>query len=149
MWFSIPDGATGVLMELARRPFVEKFELARKELLNENKKGMESSSIYKPMCEAIEKMESDTASKKVLIVVSDMIEHSQFGNFYHDKNIEKIKKGLNESGVKLKNIAGLKIIILYSPQNDAKKEREFDKAIDNWKVLFTDAGITWEKRAKL
>lgn len=142
------SGETRLQMRLRFKKFSEELESTRSELLGPSK-GSNNSSIYKPLCEAIQNLNASDADEKTLIVVSDMIENSDFGNFYKDKPMSEVQKCLDSSGVSLPKSSNLKVIILYDPEGDSNKQRRFDKAMEIWKELFKQAHITVTQRANM
>lgn len=107
-----------------------------------------STSLWKTMCENIKELEESGADQKVLIVMSDMIEFSGNGDFYHTsvKDIKKIKQRMLDScGVNtLPDASGISLIILYNPNGDAGKERKFNQAMEIWKLFLEEANIPYK-----
>ncbi|MDQ5928402.1 MAG: hypothetical protein QG594_176 [Bacteroidota bacterium] len=147
--FSLPEDATRFQKKQAVEPFVKEFENIREKFLGPEKKGTDNSSIYKPICEALQKLEKSKSSKKTLIIISDMIENSRFGNFYRDQDFKKLKARLDSSGVTLPETSNVKVVILYDPLGDSKNEKRFDRAMSYWKQLFDAAEIPYSVEPNL
>lgn len=129
--------------------FTDKVETSCKEFLGPCS-GTKGSSIYKPFCESLQKLVKVDADEKTLIIVSDMIENSEFSNFYKDKPFDEVEKELNASGVSIPTGASdIQVIILYDPEGDSDKERKFDRAMEIWKELFKRAHITYKIKANM
>jgi hypothetical protein len=145
---NLPQDATSLQKKDIIDPFASRIELLRKKFLGPTYAGTEGSNLYKPISETIAKL-AKSNSNATLIVVSDMIEYSVFGNFYKDQPIEVIKEGLKASGDSLIKSPGVNVIILYDPEGDMKKETRFNRAMGIWKVLFDEAHISYEVKANL
>lgn len=146
---SLPDDPTNFQKRNALEPFAQDFNESRKNFLGPITKGTDNSSIYKPVCQALAKLSKLKSEQKTLIIVSDMIENSQFGNFYRKQSFDLIKKQLDSSSTELKNPGNLKVIILYDPQGNPKHEKQFDYAMEIWAQLFEAANIQWEVKPNL
>ena len=146
---SLPEDPTNFQKRNALEPFVKKFEEMRKKFLGPVKKGTENSSIYKPVCQALTKLTKSKANQKILIIVSDMIENSEYGNFYREQKFEIAKMMLDSSGASLVDPGNLKIVILYDPQGDPRHEQQFNRAMKYWGQLFEEVNISWEVKPNL
>ncbi len=146
---SIPDDATSLTKKDILDPFITRLDTLRENFLGPTS-GTEGSSIYKPFCHAFTELSHSSATNKTLVVVSDMIENSSIGNFYKDKPFAEVKARLDSSGVKIPhNTSNIKVIILYNPNGDAKKERQFERAMGFWQPILTEAGISYIVKANL
>ncbi len=133
---SIPDDPTPVLRDDALIPFTKEFESMRKVFLGPVEKATDNSSIYKPLCMAMEHLQKSKGSQKILVIASDMIENSQFWNFYkEDLTFEQAKKQLDSSGFSIPEDTRIKIVILYHADNQ-KHEKQHDKMMQFWRKLF-------------
>lgn len=113
--------------------------------------GSPQSSIYRPVCTAIKELNATGANVKQLIILSDMIEYSNYGDFYHvtEKNVAETIKKLEVEGFVLPTApANLKVTIVYSPK-DSKEELKHNAAMIVWRKLFTEHGIPFEVRPNL
>lgn len=148
---SLPSDPTSRQKKLALKPFVKELDVLRKEFLGANNTEVPNSSLYKPICEILRSLQSNTASVKTLIVVSDMVENSQYANFYHAKGkpqevAECLEKAAQESLPASKDV---EVIIVYDPKGSTKHEKEFDRAMEIWGCMFKKAGISFTHRANL
>ncbi len=147
--FSLPEDPTRFQKKQAVEPFIEKFEDTRKKFLGPVAKGTDNSSIYKPICKAIQNLDESKGDQKILIIISDMIENSRFGNFYRQNDFKKAKAQLDSSGVSIPENSNVKIIILYDPSGNSKKEAQFERAMGYWAKIFEAANISYEVRPNL
>lgn len=147
---SLPEDATSLQIKNQIDPFKASIEVLRKRYLGPVNTESEASNLYKPICEAVENLSVSRADINTLVIVSDMIENSAFGNFYKSQDLKKVKESLKTSGDSLvHNPKNLKVVILYNPEGSTKKQAQFDGAIKIWDVLFKEAGISYEIKANL
>ena len=149
----MPAGKTRLKIKKVNKPFLKKLNALRMTYLGPTEKA-KKSSIWEPVCESIEDLKKSDVDNKVLVIVSDMIEFSSNGDFYHTsvEDIKKIKEkmrkncGINElpkeSDVSVK-------IIFYNPTGDTEYEERFKKSMKIWAVFFEEAGIDYEVKANL
>ncbi len=119
-----------------------------------NKKSSEekkNSILYGPITKAINRLAESEADEKTLIILSDMIENSDCGNFYKAtaKNYEKIISDLIKcSGATITPDSGVKVIILFQT-GDPEKDKLFVKSMEIWGIIFDTAGIPYEIKPNL
>jgi len=136
--FSLADAPNEMYAKKDRDKFILKVNEFREKFLVAVKKGTKKSSIYQPICQAVHSMAKfDPSAKKTIIVCSDMIENSAYGDFYHQSadRIQKVEEGLKASGDSLVKVPNLTVIVLYNPGGSIKKQAQFDRAIGIWNVL--------------
>lgn len=105
-----------------------------------------NSILYGPITKAINRLATSKADEKTLIILSDMIENSECGNFYKATacNYTKIIADLILcSRVTLTPNSGVKVIVLFQTTSP-EKDKEFTKSMEIWDILFKKAGITYE-----
>ena len=145
------DGSTSVLRQDQIDPFVQKLDSLKKKYLSittEYKK----SSLWEPVCEALNTLSAAAISEpgeKTMIIVSDMLENSEYCNFYKETDYGQVKVQLSKSGFSLPKKGNVKVIILFNPNQDNEKERLHKKAMKFWEELFKEAGIKFVERANL
>jgi hypothetical protein len=149
---SIPEGGLSGQTEWVINDSIKKFskrlDAVKKQFLKPTS-GAKQSSLYRPICEALQKL-NKSKGRKTLIILSDMIENSQHGNFYRDKiDIGAIQHRLDSFNVKLQTKEKVKVIIIYNSHGNIKKDRDHDRAMQIWTELFKKSGTTWEKYANL
>ncbi len=146
---TLPENPTNFQKMNVLEPFEKEVNEFNKKFLGPVTKGTDNSSIYKPVCQALTTLSKSSAKKQTLIIVSDMIENSQFGNFYNQKQtFAQVKNQLDSSGFSFPKDTRIKVIILYHADNQ-KHEKQHDKAMRFWQKLFEDADIEFEVRANL
>ena len=114
-------------------------------------KGDSFSRLYKPVCEALNKLSIQKADKKILIMIGDGVEYSQDGNFYKvtsKDSIEKELKLMEKVDTLPTNPNGVKVIFLYSPK-DKKAEMFHEHAMLVWAALFKKHKISYEVKPNL
>lgn len=110
-----------------------------------------NSILYGPITKAINRLAESKADEKTLIILSDMIENSNCGNFYKatKNNYETIIKKLIEcSNVTITPDSGVKVIILFQT-GDPEKDKLFVRSMEIWSILFQNAGIPYEVKPNL
>ncbi len=148
------DGSTSVLRQDQIDPFVEKLDSLKKKyfgVITEYK----TSSLWVPICQAIKKLNNsilsdpNSAGTKTLIIMSDMLENSEYGNFYKDIPYETVKKGLEVSGDTLPKNCKVKVVVVFNPEQSIEKEKKHKKAMKYWHKFFEESGIEYEVTAKM
>ncbi len=129
----------------------EKIEYLREKFLGSNPKGSTNSSIVKPLWEALITLQKSKYPHKTVLIISDMIENSQYGDFYHQRDVKLIQKRLDSIGIQLpENFKGLKVIVLFNANGDVKKDRNHDRVMEIfWRPWFKNHGIILEEKTNL
>lgn len=145
---SFPDDPTNLQKRRVLEPFKDKFNAMKINFLGPVKTDTDNSSIYKPVCTALHKLNESKSKEKTLVIISDMVENSQYANFYRsNQKFESIRDSLARSGVSFpENSSNLKVVILYNPK-DQKHEIQHENAMRYWDKLFQDADIKYEIKA--
>ncbi len=116
--------------------------------------GTNHSCIYRFVCQVANQLASMEGSNKKLILMSDMVEFSDDGNFYKvgtdNASVENAIKKLLASGATLPKDPDFTVVVLFDSHGNEKKDAAFIKAWNVWKKLFKDNGIQYEEpRANL
>lgn len=109
--------------------------------------GKPFSSVYAPIAEEANRLSGSTASRRLLIVYSDLMENTPELSFYDKKAQEGLKntpEAISEAllqKVPLNRLDGIEIVFVYQP-NNAADDRLFQTTAGLFKKLFTEAGAT-------
>ncbi len=145
------DGSTSVLRQDQIDPFVEKLDSLKKKYLGVTTE-YKKSSLWEPVCQALNELSASAVTEpgeKTMIILSDMLENSDYCNFYKDMSIETVKEQLAKSGSALPKNPKVKVIIIFNPNQNIEKERLHKKAMNYWEKLFKEAGIKFVVKANL
>jgi hypothetical protein len=143
-----PDGST----ELLKKRFTDKFK--------ENLDGVyhhflgssgstDASAVYRMLCNAMEKLSQSDADHKTIVILSDMVENSECGNFYRMPN-----GATDDALAKLQacrpfpTATGIDVIVLYQPKSQ-KSDALFRKAMAVWGQLFASHDIKYTVKANM
>lgn len=109
--------------------------------------GHEQSSVYLPLAETLNSLAESTAEQRIVLVYSDMLEHTSRTNFYSKKTFvelktqpEKVKVALL-SQAPLKRLDGITVYIVNSPKNP-KSDELFRVSSTFFKSFLSDHGAT-------
>jgi hypothetical protein len=116
--------------------------------------GKDNSSLYLPIAKELNRLSENSASKKVLLIYSDLLENTDQMSFYNkstlsllNTNPEKIKKDF-ESQLELKNLDGINIYLIFQPLN--MKQDEVYKVVSSfYKDFFESKGASVEVVASI
>ena len=111
--------------------------------------GKDNSSVYFPIAKELNKLSQSSSTKKILLVYSDLMENTDEMSFYDPMKLDLIKtnpdsaKRYFDSQMKLKNLNGIKIFLIYQPLN--MKDDGVYKVVSNfYKTLFESKGANVE-----
>jgi hypothetical protein len=123
--------------EIAR--FYEQLDQAFK---HSEKKPEGNSSIFVPIAREANRITKSDAQQKLLIVYSDLAEHSSWLNSYREykKPTEILTKKFKDQ-IDLVDLSGVKLIIRYIPRNTEDNER-FNRLVNVYTKLFEEKGAT-------
>lgn len=91
--------------------------------------GKARSSIYEPLVREVNKLVQTKASKKIMIVESDLQENTTFFSIYRESDYTQLQTHSEqvitrlEKLLPLKNIQGIDIYLIYQPKSDTDNER--------------------------
>ena len=89
----------------------------------------DNSAVYFPIASELNRLSQSTADKKFLLVYSDLMENTSTMSFYDSKNLELIKtnpdkiKQYFDSQMKLSNLSGITVYLIYQPKNTMDDEQ--------------------------
>lgn len=143
--------ANGLQIKSLKKKFLTALDIPHKKYLGPCSNTAQSS-IYRPVCNAIKQLALQKSDRKVLIVLSDMVENSATANFYHPP----MKKGVidieatiakMEQALVLPDNPGIEVIIVFQPTSTSNVQ--FEQAITIWSELFARHGISYQVKANL
>ncbi len=111
------------------------------ETLNEENSGksLDNSHIYLPICKGIKKLNKSDASRKVMVIYSDMLENSDLANF-HSKNRDFEKWSLNfEEACDCEDTSELEIFVVYPV--DKNNDSKIQVASEFWSEYLMSKGL--------
>lgn len=124
--------------------FFEEIE-ANFEKINAIPIGKTNSSIYIPIVNELNRLVKSSSTEKILLIYSDLEEHSSLANFYNTSEIEKMVLApdsiitLWEQNAVLPNLSGIHIKIIYEPRNPIDNKK-FRTLLLFYKKLFESKG---------
>ena len=116
--------------------------------------GKDKSAIYNPIAKELNRMSASNATTKILLIYSDMMENTDKITFYDNNILQSIKSQPDkmrqyfESQTKLNNLNGIKIFIIYQP-NNTEDDNAFSIVSGFYKQFFESKGATVEITANL
>lgn len=104
------------------------------------KPGKINSSIYSPLADELKRLSETKAKQRVLVIYSDLMEHSALADFYQKKQLQHLKTAPDsvrqelEKRTPLPVLTGITVHIIYQPRSAAENEQfhivsEFYKGI--------------------
>ena len=139
----------------ARKAFLKKLDSPYHKCLAAVTQEVAHSVVYTNVCQAANELCAMEADQKILIIMSDLVEHSELGNFYQLKPtaacVKQAIEKLLASGSKLpKDPDDFKVILLFNSRGNERDDAAFNNSLMVWKKLFKDNGIEFEEpRANL
>jgi hypothetical protein len=135
-----------------RNDKVKKFYSDINEILSDalkQKIGKDNSSLYLPLAKELNRLSNSKASNRVMLVYSDMLENTDEMSFYKNETLSLLKtnpdsvKKYFESQLKLENLTGIKIYLVFQPLN-MKQDEVYRIVSGFYKNLFENKGATVE-----
>lgn len=153
------DGLTALMKKMQKEAnqkelinsFIKVSELYKTFIEKNSREEKKNSILYGPITKGINRLATSKADEKTLIILSDMIENSDCGNFYKatERDYPKIISDLIAcSRVTLAQNSGIKVIILFRTTSP-EKDKQFTKSMDIWDLLFKKANIQYEVKPNL
>jgi hypothetical protein len=138
--------------EFERRKKVKSFYTEVTRIIDSStteKVGKDNSSVYAPITRELNNLHESTAGKRIMLIYSDLMENTEEMSFYDNNkflllktNPDSVKKYL-DSQLKLENLDGIKIYLVFQPLNI--KEDEVYKVVSAfYKNLYESKGATVE-----
>jgi len=140
-----------------RNDKVKKFYSAINEILSEalkQKIGKDNSSLYFPITKELNRLSISKASKRVMLIYSDMMENTDEMSFYNTGTLSLLRtnpgsvKKYFESQLKLENLTGIKIYLVFQPLN-MKQDEVYKVVFGFYKDIFESKGATVEITANI
>lgn len=116
--------------------------------------GKNNSAIYTPVANELNRMSKNSSTSKIMLIYSDLMENTDKMSFYNKSVLNSIKKEPDkikqyfESQIKLNNLNGIKIYIIYQPRN-TDEDNAFSIVSGFYKQLFESKGAVVEITANL
>lgn len=116
--------------------------------------GKDNSAIYMPVAKELNRMSNSSATTEIMLIYSDMMENTDKISFYDDNVLHSVKaepekmKQYFESQTKLNKLDGIKIYIIYQP-NNTEEDNAFSIVSGFYKQLFESKGAVVEITANL
>jgi hypothetical protein len=116
--------------------------------------GKDNSAVYFPIANELNKLSQNTATKKYLVVYSDLMENTSTLSFYYKQTYDLLKtkpdeiKQYFDSQMKLSNLNGITIYLVYQPIN-AMNDEKYRVISGFYKTLFERRGAIVEVMASI
>jgi hemoglobin-like flavoprotein len=116
--------------------------------------GKDNSAVYFPIANELNSLSQSTATKKYLIVYSDLMENTSTLSFYNKASFNILKTKPEEikryfgSQMKLTNLSGITIYLIYQPVNTFDDEN-YRIVSGFYKALFESKGAVVEIMASV
>ena len=116
--------------------------------------GKDNSAVYFPIAEELNRLSQSKATTKEMFIYSDLMENTDELSFYDKNTFELLKdkpdkiKNYFDSQIKLNNLSGIKIYLIYQPTN-TKQDDDYKVVSDFYKILFQSKGATVEITANM
>lgn len=110
------------------KAFTANIESTLKEIYKADS-GTANSAIYEPLVREANKLAQSSASKKVMIVESDLQENTTVFSIYRESDYIQLLKhreqviAMLDTLLHLNNVTGINIYLVYQPKSDADNER--------------------------
>lgn len=143
--------------EFERRKKVEGFYTDISKILTGSEKdsiGRDNSSVYAPIARELNSLHKSTASKRILLLYSDLMENTTGMSFYNGQKLGLLKTNPDsiskyfETLVPLENLKGIKIYIIFQPDGIGHDE-QFKIVSGFYKRLFEAKGAVVQIAANL
>ena len=143
--------------ELDRDKEIKQFKNKVSEIIVDNEKetvGKDNSSAYFPIAKELNRLSQSSSTEKILLIYSDLMENTREMSFY-DKgrlnllktNPDRVKKYF-DSQIELRNLIGIKIYIIFQP-NEIKEDEQFKAVSGFYKTLLESKGAQVEIAASI
>lgn len=154
---SIKAGNEWTSNELKRKTEVKSFFDGISKIITDTSKvkaGKNNSSVYNSIARELNRLSQSHSQRKVIIINSDLIEHTNLLSFYKQKVIHALKanpdsivNNLNAQ-VELQNLDGIKVYLIYQPLNMLDDQR-YKIVSDFYKKMLENKGARVEISANL
>lgn len=116
--------------------------------------GKDNSAVYFPIAMELNRLSKSNATTRILLIYSDLMENTNTITFYDSDTFEKIRTKPDsiqqyfESQLKLANLNGIRIYLIYQPINTMQDEA-YKVVSAFYSKLFESKGASVEIRANL
>jgi len=116
--------------------------------------GKDNSAVYFPIANELNNLRQSTASKKYLLVYSDLMENTSTLSFYNKQTFDLLKikpveiKKYFDSQMTLSDLTGITIYLIYQPSNSTDDEK-YRTVSGFYKTIFESKGATVEIAASV
>lgn len=115
------------------------------EKVEQTEVGQSNSSIYLPLANELNSLSKSNADRKILLVYSDLMEHTSFLSFYNKTDLARLVKypeSLADQLEKLQaldDLSGIEVYLIYQPA-DSKSDAIFQLVSGFYKKLLEERG---------
>ncbi len=135
-----------------RKKRIEKFKrdlfpLLYKHQCKDSTDELDQSVIYRTLVYHLKRLQDSKDAVRVLLVYSNLMEHSDIGNFYSDKTLLRIRNNPDEFTKELEaiepigDLSGIAIHLLFQPR-DFEESKRYVTVSNFYKRLFEQKGAT-------
>jgi len=116
--------------------------------------GKDNSAVYFPIAKELNRLNQSKATTKVLLIYSDLMENTDELSFYNKWTFEQLKTNPDaiqqyfESQMKMENLNGIKVYLIYQSTN-TKKDEDYKVVSGFYKNWLESKGATVEITANL
>ena len=116
--------------------------------------GKDNSSVYFPIAKELNRLSQSSATTKVMLIYSDLMQNTVEMSFYDKQKFNLLKtnpdliKKYFDSQTELKNLSGIKIYLIYQPANTTADEN-YRIVSSFYKNLFESKGAEVEITANV
>ena len=115
-----------------REKEIEDFQKKLANIVNQavqTKTGKNNSSVYLPIADELNQLRESKATKKILLVYSDLMENTNSLSFYNNKDFKKLKtkpdeiQNYFETMQSINSLSGIEVYFIYQPTDIANDEQ--------------------------
>ena len=116
--------------------------------------GKDNSAVYFPIAKELNRLSQRKATTRILLIYSDLMENTDMLSFYNKWTFDQLKtkpeaiEQYFDTQMKLDNLNGIKIYLIYQPIN-TRQDEDYKLASGFYKKLFESKGATVEITANL
>jgi hypothetical protein len=143
--------------ELKRKNEVKTFYAGISKIITDTtsiKAGKNNSSVYNSIARELNRLRQSHSQRKVIVINSDLIEHTNLLSFYKQKTIQSLKSNPDSiaeflnTQVLLEKLEGIKVYLIYQPKDMIDDER-YKIISDFYKKMLESKGAKVEISANL
>ncbi len=116
--------------------------------------GKDNSAVYFLIAKELNRLSQSKATNRILLIYSDLMENTDILSFYNKWTFDQLKtkpeaiEQYFDSQMKLPNLSGIKIYLIYQPKN-TKQDEDYKLTSSFYKRLLEEKGATVEITANL